>query len=353
MPRASGPGKSDRHAVGRDGADQSPIFDRRLMEREMAVVSRLLSEREFETDEEANAFLQSLYANGPLDVPPPETPLQEAQELVYQALQAAGARRVALAKRALTVSPDCADAYVLLAESQSDVRKARDYYQQGVDAGARALGARYFEEAAGDFWGLVETRPYMRAKQGLAMTLWSLGEREAAISHASDLLRLNPGDNQGIRYVLTPWLLSMGDLKALAALLASYPDEISANWAYTRVLLTFRESGAGRKAEQALKKALDINPHVPLYLLGLTPPPQRMPDYYGFGDENEALFYVVEAAHSWMESPESLDWLAQTTLRILLNERAKRATAARFSPKSKAKPKAAKRVWTPPAPKSR
>ncbi|MDE3230786.1 MAG: hypothetical protein KGO05_12985 [Chloroflexota bacterium] len=319
----------------------------------MAVVSRLLEDREFETDEEANAFLQSLYANGPLEVPPPETPLQEAQELVYQALQTTGARRVALAKRALSVSPDCADAYVLLAENESDARKARDYYRQGVDAGARALGAKYFEEAAGEFWGLVETRPYMRARQGLAMTLWSMGEREAAITHASDLLRLNPGDNQGIRYLLASWLLSVGDQTALTALLANYPDEISANWAYTRVLLTFRESGAGRKAEQALKKALDANPHVPLYLLGLATPPKQMPGYYGFGDENEALIYVVEAARSWMEMPESLDWLAQTTLRMLLKERAKRASQARFSPKPKTKPKAAKRVWTPPTPKPR
>src|SRR5260221_8731297 len=46
-----------------------------------------------------------------------------------------------------------------------------------------------------------------------------------------------------------------------------YPEEWSANWAYTRVLLTFRRSGAGRKADQALKQALEVNPHVPLYLL--------------------------------------------------------------------------------------
>lgn len=164
MPSKTGSGKSGRRVARRGGADPLASFDRRLMEREMAFVSRLLEDREFEADEEANAFLQSLYANGPLEGPPPETPLQEAQELVYQALQTTGARRVALAKRALSVSPDCADAYVLLAENESDARKARDYYRQGVDAGARALGAKYFEEAAGEFWGLVETRPYMRAR---------------------------------------------------------------------------------------------------------------------------------------------------------------------------------------------
>ncbi|MGO9961447.1 MAG: hypothetical protein ACLP50_36650, partial [Solirubrobacteraceae bacterium] len=41
-------------------------------------------------------------------------PRYRAEDLVYEAWEAAGERRVALAREALALWPDCADAYVLL-----------------------------------------------------------------------------------------------------------------------------------------------------------------------------------------------------------------------------------------------
>ncbi|HXY17585.1 MAG TPA: tetratricopeptide repeat protein [Gaiellaceae bacterium] len=83
----------------------------------------------------------------------------------------------------------------------------RDSRSPSVAAGERALGPRIFAEGAGYFWGLVETRPYMRARAALAALLWKLGRREEALEHARELLRLNPNDNQGIRYQQAKWLL--------------------------------------------------------------------------------------------------------------------------------------------------
>jgi tetratricopeptide (TPR) repeat protein len=322
MPSKKSPRKDGAQETERDTSEPAVPFDRRLMEKQMAAVTRLLQEHEFGSAEEANAFLQATLAGGGLPEPAPATPLEQAQDLIYQALDATGKRRLDLARKALTISPDCADAYVLLAESATDIREARRLYEQGVQAGERALGAEAFTEAVGEFWGMLETRPYMRARQGLADVLWRLGERDDAIGHARDLLRLNPGDNQGIRYLLAAWLLTVGDEAGLESLLAQYPDEWSANWAYTRVLHTFRQSGTGRKAEQALKHALEVNPHVPLYLLGITPLPKHLPEYYGMGDENEAVIYISEAAEAWLANPEALAWLTQATLRLTLTPRA-------------------------------
>src|SRR5215217_8161002 len=93
----------------------------------------------------------------------------------------------------LKVSPDCADAYVLLAEEDAgSLEEARELYQKGVEAGERALGRETFEEEAGHFWGILETRPYMRARQGLAVCLRELGEREEAIEDYREMLYLNP-----------------------------------------------------------------------------------------------------------------------------------------------------------------
>jgi tetratricopeptide (TPR) repeat protein len=68
----------------------------------------------------------------------------------------------------------------------------------------------------------------MRARPGLAGALLKLGDDDAAISHFRDMLKLNPNDNQGIRYVLAGCLLRRGDEAALKELLAAYEDEGSA-----------------------------------------------------------------------------------------------------------------------------
>ena len=52
-------------------------------------------------------------------------------------------------------------------------------------------------------------------------TLSALGEVDEAIGHYGDMLRLNPNDNQGIRYVLARCLMKRGDTKALKALFES------------------------------------------------------------------------------------------------------------------------------------
>ncbi len=93
---------------------------------------------------------------------------------------------------------------VLLAEEEAkSAEEALEYYRKGVEMGGQALGPEGFEEYAGHFWGFFETRPYMRARAGLAAALDALGEVDAAIGNYQEMLRLNPGDNQGIRYVLT------------------------------------------------------------------------------------------------------------------------------------------------------
>lgn len=294
------------------------LADRRLLEQELTAMSRLLSQHDFASIEEANAFLQQLLERGGGQLPrtKPTTALEEAQEVIYQAFQAPVAQRTALARRALTISPDCADAYVLLAEATTDPQEARHLYEQGVAAGERALGAETFTQEAGHFWGLVETRSYMRAREGLAHVLWHLDAQAAAIEHAQALLYLNPNDNQGIRYALASWLLEVRDEEALEQLLAQYPDEWSAHWGYTQALLAFRRHGAGRRADSALKRALQINPYVPLYLLGITALPKQSPAAYGMGDEQEAIVYAAEAAQPWLETPRAAEWVVTVMLRL-------------------------------------
>ena len=300
-----------KQALRAPDAPLMPAYDRRAMEKTMADITRLLNEHDFESIEEANAFLQDMLASGTTPSAPAQTPLEEAQDVMYEAWSAKGANRVKLARKALRISPDCADAYVLLAEETArSAEEARVLYELGVRAGQRALGPETFQEDAGNFWGILETRPYMRARAGLARTLWWLGRRRETIEHLSDMLRLNPGDNQGLRYFLSMCLLETGDNDALEMLVNEYKVDDSASWLYTRALMLFRKEGARAKSSRALQKALRANPYVPLYLLGRKRLPKQMPQYVGLGDENEAIDCAAGMMKAWKATPGALDWLA-------------------------------------------
>ena len=226
--------------------------------------------------------------------------LWQAQEHMYKAWDAGAKReRIALAKRALDISELCADAHVLLAEEAAKTLvEARRHYEAAAAAGERALGPRAFERDAGHFWGLLETRPYMRARAGLAKCLWAAGERAAAIGHYRDMLRLNPNDNQGLRHVLTSWLLATGDHGALEELLAAYDDDVFAEWAYAKTLLALRK-GDEADARTALAAAWKRNPHVPALLTGAMPIPEHQDDHYTLRSPDEAVIYVLQNRENW------------------------------------------------------
>src|SRR3989304_5702494 len=88
---------------------------------------------------------------------PPENAIDAAQDIIYDAWDSSDKkRRIALAKKALEISPLCADAYVLLAqETARNLDEAIDIYRQGVEAGEKALGEGGFPQDVGTFLGLL------------------------------------------------------------------------------------------------------------------------------------------------------------------------------------------------------
>jgi tetratricopeptide (TPR) repeat protein len=236
----------------------------------------------------------------------------KAQEVMYEAWDQTSPRaRVALAHKALTISPLCTDAYVLLAEEEAkSVDEALEYYRKGVEAGVHVLEPKGFKEYAGHFWGFLETRPYMRARAGLAATLNALGEVDAAISNYRDMLRLNPNDNQGIRYELASCLMKSGDTETLKKLLKQYDEDGSALWLYTQALVAFRENEAGHnKAEELVRKAWNANRHVPAVLSGKKNAKPSTNGYVTMGGEDEAAHYFEKWGFDWLTTPGAIDWL--------------------------------------------
>ena len=150
----------------------------------------------------------------------------------------------------------------------------------------------------------------MRARAGLAQSLWEAGQREEAVDHYWDLLRLNPNDNQGLRDLLMPCLIELNRDTDAEKLYKQYENDRMAVWTYSRALLDFRKRGESPIADKSLKVALEINKHVPLYLLGRKKLHSNLPDHYGIGDDNEAVLYASGNHAAWRSTPGALEWLA-------------------------------------------
>ena len=236
-----------------------------------------------------------------------------AQELIYDAWELDNKKtRISLAKEALLLFPDCADAYNLLAEDEAkSLKESKELCRQGMEAGRRALGEKIFQEDSGYFWGMLETRPYMRSRAGLMNCLWDGGNYDEAISHARALLQLNKNDNQGIRYILISYLACLGRYDELETFMNSpeYQDDGMAEWLYTKALLFFVRTGDSSKARKELSVALNRNKHVPKYLLGKKKIPRLLPDRITVGGEDEAYCYAAGNIEAWEKVPDALVWL--------------------------------------------
>jgi tetratricopeptide (TPR) repeat protein len=283
----------------------------RFMERSRRNVGKLMAGQEFGSLEEANEVLAALVGQGEGSQTELETPQEKAEDLLDRAYGARGRRAVLLARQALEVWPDCADAYGLLAARAPDFESACRLYEQGMAAAERAMGSEMFEEA-GSFWGLLETRPYMRALHGLAECLVALERPAEAAERFQEMLRLNPGDNQGARTSLVNILIALDRDTEAEALVDRYEEDSWALMAFPRALLAFRREGDSLEARQYLKKALQANRFVPGLLLGSrTAKPSA--DYYRPGDENEAGIYLNLSCDTWESTPGALDWLQERT----------------------------------------
>ena len=282
----------------------------RVMERSMRAMGKLLAAGDsssLQMDEEGILFLpsESLSAE-------PDTPEGRAEALLDHAYAARGRRGVLLARQALEIWPDCADAYNLLAERAPDPESAGRLFEQGMAAGERALGPAAFAEAAGHFWGVLETRPYMRNREGLAQSLVERKRYAEAAEHFQEMLRLNPEDNQGVRHSLVNVLIALDRDAEARELLDRYAEDRLALMEYPRALLRFRAEGDSSEARRALKRAVQANRLVPGVLLRTR---ATTPGFSSFapGRIEEATFYLILSLDTWAGTEGALDWLRKRT----------------------------------------
>ncbi|MFC7339658.1 hypothetical protein ACFQY0_20910 [Haloferula chungangensis] len=173
---------------------------------------------------------------------------------------------------------------------------------------AKQLG-KEFETGRGHFWGIIETRPYMRTRARKADVLWNLGRVGEAVEEWKGMIELNPNDNQGVRSQLLCSLLELGRIDEAAALLKRYDEAAYSTAAAYGVVLERFLSGDEDSATEALGSARGQNGFTEAYLKGHRRIPRRMPHSYSMGSREEAVCFAEFLQRAWQAHPEALRWL--------------------------------------------
>lgn len=234
----------------------------------------------------------------------------QAQQIAFDAMEAtseAAARK--LAKRALRLDPDCVDALVVLSDVDAHRQIDRiEGLRKAVAAGKRSLGATFFRKNKGDFWMLIQTRPYMRALETLGGEMAAVGMNLDAIAIYEEMLALNPNDNQGVREPLLGLYLAVDDAAGAGKLLKRYKEDPSACFAWGRVIERFMEEDH-TGAEAALRTAMQVNPFVHRQLTGREQVLRGLPELYELGSVEEATLCLHYLKAAWIAHKEALFWV--------------------------------------------
>jgi tetratricopeptide (TPR) repeat protein len=257
-----------------------------------------------------NRKVLELYATGPH---PPHS-RDVASGLVNTALRVRSeSKKIALLKEAIDRDATCARAHVELADAEF----RRGNWKACLHAYDEALVRESWRRAeAPDWWKNQETRPYLRALYGRAMTLWHMGRHVAAGECLQDLLALNRRDNQGARFLI-PLVFMIGEdfdaaREAYEQYDKGYPNDYAEPaFLFGRALLEAyfgHDVEAKRRYREAMLKNLYIAPG----LLDLPLPSENCWHPNDRSEPSYAREFLDSYAVLWDRVPASLRLLRET-----------------------------------------
>lgn len=132
------------------------------------------------------------------------------------------------AKKALELDPYLLDADLIIAHEKSrNIEEFRKKLKALIKKGEEQLAEQGIskEEDEGSFYGILETRPYMRIRKRYVDILMAQGKFRLAISEIEELIRLNESDNFGMRYILMSLHSYFEDEKSALALYKKYKED--------------------------------------------------------------------------------------------------------------------------------
>jgi len=182
---------------------------------------------------------------------------------------------------------------------QSSTGMARTYFPENFKAGRDRIP-----------WAWVDNRPFLRLFLSHAMFVERHQKASKARPLYEEILLLNPGDNQGVRSLLSTLYFKLGLAEEVLALGKKYPKDLSPEIIMGRIL-AFIKLGKEKEALARIKKDKRWIKHLVIELLKAShvKPENCRPDRVTLGGEDEAYYYWEDQGAFWQATRGAIEFL--------------------------------------------
>lgn len=260
------------------------------------ILDNFLKDKEFNTEEELNQALERFinsYHQDKLEDLYQETDLDKAYDLLEQAQNTKSKTKAqTLAKQAYDNCEECFDAYLYYVELEKNLLKKQQLLEEGLQKEkTRLIKENFFtKDYIGAFYGVYETRPYIRGLYLQALLYTTDGKMHLAQNTCQEILKLNESDNTGSRFLLMAIYAHLEKEKELLDLTKKYDYECLES--LIPLMTLYYKQNNYPKAKEYLNKINQCNPNFKKYYKEENLEDDNYIDgYYQRGSASEVIMY--------------------------------------------------------------
>ena len=206
----------------------------------------------------------------------------------------------------------------LLYEEEGKSLECYVFCQAAVSIGLHAIPKRFRWDRGKIRWSDLRNRPFMRAYHSLGLCRMDQERWDDAIESLAKLLRVNPNDNQGTRYLLPKCWFEKNEISAILRHCRKYRNDIGPEILYSNALALILD-GQLEEAKTALEDCVVDLPLISKELLKQRhpEPKSRYPGRVTVGGKDQAWVYWKEYGKYWENSEDAIALLRQVTQKRL------------------------------------
>lgn len=282
------------------------------------MLQEFLKNNNVENIDEANEKLQEfikMYNNGEIEYE--NTPLDDAYEILEGAQNAKTEKEaIKLAKKAYEKSKECFDAILFQCDLEENGIRRMKLLDDGLEFEKnRLIKEKYFDkENIGHFYGIFETRPYIRGLVIKAEYLLEEGKISQAENVCREVLRLNENDNMGARYLLMAIYATLEKENDMLKLYKKYPEE-DLEMIFPLFALYYK-LGNDKKAKEYLNRVDKCNSNFVKFFKGTIKEIKKVePGYYSRGDSSEIFMYLDRYDYLLITMPKLHEYVIENLMK--------------------------------------
>lgn len=282
------------------------------------MLQEFLKKNNVENIDEANEKLQefiNMYNSGEIEYK--NTPLDDAYEILEEAQHAKNEKEaIRLAKKAYEKSAECFDALLFQCDLEENGIKRMKLLNDGLEFEKNRLTKEnYFDkENIGHFYGIFETRPYIRGLVTKIEYLLEEGKLRQACNICNEVLKLNNNDNLGARYLLMATYGALEEEKEMLKLYKKYPEE-NLEMLFPLFAIYYK-NGNDKKALEYLNRIDKCNSNFAKLFKGTIKESKKVkPGYYSRGDSSEIFMYLERYDYLLITMPRLHEYIIENLMK--------------------------------------